>query len=387
MFLPFSFFQSKNQKPYVDPVVVGALNSGAEIYSLVQIGNILFLGGYFTSIGGVSRNGIAAIDANTGTLLSHFQSGGLGGTNPVISSMVYTGNMLIVGGGFNSINGVSRNGIAAIDPDTGNVLSWYPQGGLTGSLYSIMTMLLKGNILYVAGSFLTIGGVSRVRIAAIDISTAGVTSWYPFGGVSGGLSSKFCLSEDGNTIYLGGSFSMIGGQNKPKISALDPISGSVKTSFNPPTVNSSYTPNIDSIYQVGNNLVIGSATSSFTAISGQTRSGFAILDSTNGSLTSLYPTGGFSGISPYTTGFTSIGNSLYVFGHFDSVGGQTRNGIVSLDLNSMQILSWYPPNGVGGSDFSILRAFPSDSNSIWVYGWFTSIGGVPRNGIAKLNLF
>lgn len=190
MFLPFAHFQKVNFKPYVDPISIGALNSSGAIYSVIQVGNTIFLGGDFTSIGGVVRNGIAAIDSVTGNLLPFFQgTGGVGGIN-FVSSFHYTGSMLLVGGAFSSLGGISRNGIAAIDPSNANVLSWYPSGGLTSTGFTLYTFCQKGNILYVAGSFTSISGVQRARIAALDLSNASVLPWYPTSGAATGYPKK-----------------------------------------------------------------------------------------------------------------------------------------------------------------------------------------------------
>ncbi|EQA61432.1 hypothetical protein [Leptospira alexanderi] len=384
MFLPFAHFQKVNFKPYVDPISIGALNSSGAIYSVIQVGNTIFLGGDFTSIGGVVRNGIAAIDSVTGNLLPFFQgTGGVGGIN-FVSSFHYTGSMLLVGGAFSSLGGISRNGIAAIDPSNANVLSWYPSGGLTSTGFTLYTFCQKGNILYVAGSFTSISGVQRARIAALDLSNASVLPWYPTSGAATGYPKKLFLSEDGNTLYVGGSFQKIGGLSKARLAAVDATTGEV-LSFTPPSFLSSSTsvPYISCLAQSGSKLFIGGE---FSSVAGQTRSGFAVLDATTGSLLSNYPNGGFSSPTAYKS-FVLKNSFLYIGGWFDSVGGQVRNGIAALDSNSLNVLSWYPPGGLGGPNASIYNFSPCGPDSIWVNGYFNSIGGVMRNANAKLNLF
>lgn len=386
MFLPFAHFQKETSKPYVDSINIKDVSSSVAVYAMIQIGNTIFLGGDFTSIGGVARSGIAAFDAITGNLLPLFQgNGGAGGLSTVVLSFHYTGSMLLVGGGFSSIGGISRNGIAAIDPSNGSVLSWYPTGGLTSMGFGLYSFCQKGNTLFVGGNFASIGGISRSKIAALDISNATVLPWYPASGTTTGYPRKLLLSEDGNTIYVGGSFQKIGGQSKAKIAAVDATTGAV-LSFTPPAFlsDSNSVPYIESLAQSGSKLFIGG---DITSVAGQTRNGFAVLDAVSGGLLSSYPSGGFSVPGNVPVSFVLKGSSLYIGGWFSSVGGQVRNGIAALDSNSLNVLSWYPPGGLGGLNSAIYKTFPCGPDSMWVAGYFNSIGGIMRNTIAKLNLF
>lgn len=368
----------------MDNVVVAALNSGATIYALLQIGNILFLGGNFTSIGGVSRNGIAAVDATTGTLLPFFNAGGVGGGTPVVMTFHFTGSMLLVGGYFTSFGGATRNGIAAIDPNTGTLLPWYPTGGVGGPSFFLSSFAQKGNYLYLAGHFTSIGGIARTRLAAVDLSNASVLSWYPTGGAISGFPRKIVLGEDGNTLFLGGSFLNVGGVAKARLVALDSNTGSVLP-FTPPlfSSSSSSTPYVDQIIQIGSKLFIAG---DFNTISSQNRMNFAVVDATTGALLSDYPpNGGISGYGVYA--LAKKENSILLMGVFTSIAGVSRFGIANLDPANMQVLSWYPPNGLGNTDVSIQKASVFGPDTLWISGYFSNIGGLPRNGIAKLNLF
>lgn len=96
---------------------------------------------------------------------------------------------------------LARNRAAAIDTSTGIATAWDP------SPNSIINALkLSGTTLYMGGSFTTIGGQSRNNIAEIDTSTGTATSMN-----LNASSSVYALETFGSTVHIGGNFSGIGG--------------------------------------------------------------------------------------------------------------------------------------------------------------------------------
>jgi hypothetical protein len=78
--------------------------------------------------------------------------------------------------------------------------------------YSISDFAFSGNLLYVAGAFTKIGGVSATNAAVLDLDTM---TWSALGGgltgsISGG-SAATCVYISGSDIYYGGSFKYAGG--------------------------------------------------------------------------------------------------------------------------------------------------------------------------------
>lgn len=209
MFLPIAHFQYPKIKPIVDP---GFPLNGAngEIYSIIKYENTIFIAGNFTSIGGVNRNGLAALDSNTGAILPLFQgqSGVVG-----ISSMILVNNMLLLGGSFTSVNGVNRNGIAALNAITGELLTPYlNQFGGSLTKPNVMSFASKNNKLYLAGQFTNLNNEQRLSIACIDPSSMQLLSYYPQNGL--GNDSSFIqrgFFHDNDTWWIYGSFQNVGG--------------------------------------------------------------------------------------------------------------------------------------------------------------------------------
>lgn len=386
MFLPLAFFQKGTLTlPIVDSAYpFDGIANGFTIFAMAQAGNTVFVGGDFTTIGGVARNGIAALDATTGAVISWYPTGGVGGINPIVTSLLVNGTTLYVGGAFTTIGGSARNGIAAVDIVSGSILSWYPTGGTGSSSTFVRCMCLKDNTLYIGGTFTSMGGQSRLRIAALDITTATVSSWYPTGGANG-IIRVLTLSPDQTTIFVGGSHTTIGGQSRTRISALDSTSGAV-LNWGPGTFlsGSTSTPFVDIIVVIGQKVFIGGT---FDSIGGTTRNGLAALEYSTGALSTWYPPGGLTGPSLTATGFGNIGNTLFIAGYFLTIGGVPRLSLAALDATTGVTQDWYPPNGLGNSDSSVYKGFVLAGNSFWIFGFFQSVGGLARNNFAKLNMF
>ena len=80
----------------------------------------MYVGGYFTRIGGQARSGIAALDASSGRASAwnpHAQPADSG-----VGALAVSGSTVYAGGKFQRIGGQARNGLAALDAATGRAI-------------------------------------------------------------------------------------------------------------------------------------------------------------------------------------------------------------------------------------------------------------------------
>ena len=72
-----------------------------------------------------------------------------------------------MGGYFSSVGGITRNQLAAVNNHTGLLLPFNPN--VTGTAMGVTSMVLKPElgVLYIAGDFTNVGGITRPRLAAV----------------------------------------------------------------------------------------------------------------------------------------------------------------------------------------------------------------------------
>ncbi|MGY1814265.1 PKD domain-containing protein [Blastococcus sp. SYSU D00820] len=101
------------------------------VRAIAATNTTVYFGGALSAVGGVSRTRLAAVSATNGALQSWAPVPGVGstagnedgnrGTSNEVLAMVITSNpsQVVVGGRFDSMNGVRATGVAAIDPSSG----------------------------------------------------------------------------------------------------------------------------------------------------------------------------------------------------------------------------------------------------------------------------
>ena len=358
--------------------------ANGRIYSLAIGGGKIFAGGTFDSIDGMSRHRIAALDAVTGSISPWNPS-----VNGTIRAIVVSENTVYVGGTFTSAGGKNRNNIAALDASTGTATNWNPDANKP-----VRTLAVSAGVVYAGGYFSTIGGQSRSRIAALDVVSGLPTPWNP--NATGGknhtiLQPNFNAGETsindievyGNTVYVCGFFTSIGGQSRNNLAALDPATGKASM-WNPPVqayfgpimflpedVLLGLSPNNNKVYISGE----------FSSVGGRFRNNLAALDAGTGQATDWNPDVR-SAHGKYHTAVQDVkleNGTIYIAGDFDSVGNLGRRNIAAIEATTGKPTAWNPE-----SNSSVLDILISEGK-VYAGGSFDSIGGQSRKHLAALN--
>ncbi len=98
----------------------------------------------------------------------------LANSYPLHSLLALEGDLLYVTGDFTSIGGVLRDHLAALDINSGLPTAWNP--GVNGR---VQAMSIADGVAYICGFFTEVGGQPRPGIAAIDLATGAVLPWVP----------------------------------------------------------------------------------------------------------------------------------------------------------------------------------------------------------------
>jgi hypothetical protein len=285
-------------------------NVNGTVSAIFVNGNNIYLGGSFGTIAGANRKRVGAVNASTGALNTAFRVSGLNGevrTIDLSNGHLYLGgsftaprnysgtfdpasgafqsgwapvtdgpvdailttnngsNRVVIGGAFNTLNGVSSNAIGAVDPNTGASVTWnwhgpfrtsfrpfdvvglsnfggYIYGAGTGNGGSFMkfnpstgdlvwiegvtgnveNVVVIDGIAYAGGHFEAYCGpipgnnfctrvASRNHLMAVDDATGALQSWHPAANSNLGV---FAIAAGPSTLAVGGDFTRLGGVNQ-----------------------------------------------------------------------------------------------------------------------------------------------------------------------------
>ena len=175
------------------------------------------------------------------------------------------------------------------------------------------------------------------------------------------------VARYGDTVYIGGSFSEVGGHPRRNLAAIDLTTGDV-TDWRPEANREVRSVAVD---EHGRVHVVGK----FSRIDGERRVKAARILA-DGSLDDWSPRlrrGMALTVRP-------TDDRIYVGGRFDVVNGTTRPHLAALDPVTGELLPWDPRAGGQVWDIEL-----DSAGDVWVAGKFRDIGGRDQRGIAELS--
>jgi hypothetical protein len=313
------------------------------VAALAPNGTTMYIGGAFNTINGQTHTGLGEI-----LLTDPGPTNWSPIANGLVRDIAVSGNVIYVAGDFSTINRLSRNFIAAIDPQ-GAVLSWNP---LVNNL--VTDVLISGQTAYLCGAFTTVNSQSRIGLAAVSTLSGQTTPWNPSPNT---IVYKMAIA--GNTMYAGGFFTSMNTVARRNLAALDATTG-VATSWNPGTNNA-----VRDILVSGNTVYV---CGDFDSLGGQRRPFIGSVDASSGSATSWTPA--VAGFGVYTMGIS--GSALLFGGEFSRVGIQSRNNIAAVNLSDGVPTGWNP-NAAG-----TVNTLAISGGTVYLGGQFSQLGTQTR---------
>lgn len=331
------------------------INNGTNgwVWALAVMGSDLYVGGNFTTAGGIPVNHIAKWNGSGWSAL--ISSNGSTGINGIVTALAVSGTTLYASGWFTTAGGIPAENIAKWDGT-----NWSPLGSGLPAFGAVEALAVMGNNLYAGGGFTTTSGGPGDLIAQWDMTAS---AWSALGN-SGGMNDQVTsLMVNGTDLYAGGQFTFAGAVPANYIAKWD------GTSWSALGTGMNYWVGGSGLKMMAGNLYVGGR---FTSAGGNTANYIA---KWNGSTWSSFGTGINNGMNNEVEGLAVIGTDLYASGSFTTAEGVTANSIAKWDGSNWSPLGSGMNNGVWR-----LAVIGQD---LYAGGVFTSAGGVNANYIAK----
>ena len=334
----------------------------------------ILIGGDFSEYDGVPRNRVVRLNPDGSVDMTFDSEVGANGTSVVLRNfLVQDDGKIIIVGNFTEYDGVPRSRVARLNPD-GSLDTTFDPGTGANALVQHSILQPDGKII-IMGNFTQFDGVSRNRIARLDLDGSLDTTFDPGTGANGTINYTD-LYNDGKLIIVG-NFSSFNGVSRNRIARLNP-DGSVDTTFNPGlTAQDNFMSYVkilpdEKLYIAG----------TFTIYAGVPRNRIARLNP-DGTLDTTFDPGTGADVTVWRI-LHQDDDKLIIVGNFTEYDGVSRNRIARLNSDGSLDTTFDP--GTGANNW-ILAAKAKDDGSILVGGWFTEFDGVARSRVARLSEF
>jgi hypothetical protein len=353
-----------------------------------------YLGGSFSSVGGVPRQNVAHVRAD-GTLDENWNAS----TNGVVRAIAVRqagifGSNVFVGGSFTSADGTARDNLAAFDPGSGalqnidigvtNATERFCTGPTTTD--GIYTLVAVGSqtapVLYVGGIFDTAhaGAAQATRngLAAFSLPVAGAPTITAFDGnmlVPGStprLQPVWSMALDAsNHVYVGGCVASVNNntQTRNGVARLNATSGAADASWIP---SGCCGTQVDTIALTANRLYVAGFLDNFRDV--------MALNLVDGAVDASWEPPLHDQTGRVTALFANA-STLYAGGNFktDSTAPARKN-LAAIDATTGALTGW-APDGAGS-----VKALAAAGSDVVAGGSFETYGGVPRRDLAAIDL-
>lgn len=329
-----------------------------EVLSMVRSGSRLYVGGNYSYWeGNEKRDNFMVLNAETGESLDWNLDLKL---SDIISAIAVNGSTMYLGGKFSRIGDSTRNYIAAMNAETGEITAFDAKINVFVGVYKINALAVNGSHLYVGGKLFEFNGKKRRDIAALDAVTGAVTDWDP--SPNGEVNT---ISIKGKTVYVGGAFDSVGGKRRFHLAAIDAETGNV-TDWSPIANNVVYT---SAIYK--DDVYVGGA---FDQIDVSWNKYLAAIDGTTGDVLKWSPQASYN-----VTSIAVSGSKIGVGGKFKIMGGIHPENLTAIDTATGKAFDWDL-----GADKSVY-ALAIKGSTIYAGGNFLKLCGKDRSHIGSFN--
>ncbi|MBI4324350.1 MAG: hypothetical protein HY674_03725, partial [Chloroflexi bacterium] len=289
-----------------------------------------------------------------------------GGPNGTVRALVLQSDgKILIGGEFDTVNGISLNHIGRLNPD-GEVDSSFAPGAGPDALVSSLAARAEGKVI-AGGAFRTVGTLGRSWVARF-LTNGFVDGTFSLTAGENAEVLAVAAQPDGK-VLVGGAFTTPS-SGIARINA----NGSLDVSFDPDTGTDGPVRAL-ALQPDGRVIIAGQ----FTKLGGVPRGSIARLQA-NGLLDTTFASGlGANG--PVNSIVGQSDGKVLIAGEFTMVNGVSRTRVARLNPDGTTDSSFLPGAGPNGAVQAL--ALQADGK-VFVAGDFTTVSGVARARIARL---
>lgn len=329
--------------------------------------------------------GPGLMHAQTGAVDPSFTLGPIGVT--INQLAVQTDGHILAGGNFTSFHTTTISNLVRLNEngtvDTSFVTAPMTQfgGAANGTIYAVAAQP-DGKVL-VGGGFDAVGGVGRTNLVRLN-ANGSLDSSFDVSTSDAKVVWRLARQADGTT-FVGGGFDKLGGFTRPGLARLR-TDGTLDTTF-APNLSPYIGANVHAIaVQSDGKILIGGV---FATFSGSLQYFTILRLNTNGSVDSTFTPPAMPAVQTvriFDIVIQSDGR-IVVAGSFTSIGGVTRQSIARLESNGNVDTTWPGPGVFSvNSMFRTVKAMQAVAqDKILIAGDFEQYNGETSEGIARLN--
>ena len=322
------------------------------------------IGGDFSAVNAIVRNGVARIQAN-GFVDTSFDPGS-GADGFVSSLIVLTNGKVLVGGGFTSMDNISRQGIARLNLDGSLDTAFDPGAGVAGSVLA-MALQSDGKVI-IAGDFTSVNNVERHNVARLN-DDGSLDASFDLQTGPNEVVYAVAVQSDGK-VLIGGAFTLVNGFDNFMVARLE-TNGVVDTTWSP--ISGADNTVFALKIQADGRPIIGGA---FSTYDGEMSVGVARLQ-TDGALdTTFQACRGMDGVvyalALQTNGQVIIGGDFSVYNNTSRSNYARLLADGAIDTGFLD--SYYNQAAPGANSFIAGIGLQRDGNIV-LGGGFSRIGG------------
>ncbi|MCC6226451.1 MAG: hypothetical protein IT195_08600 [Microthrixaceae bacterium] len=198
------------------------------VYALAVGGGVAYVGGNFTSVrpsgadagtNETARSGLAAFNASNGQLIGSFDVELNGEVRALALSA--DGSRLFVGGTFTTVDGTARNRLASVRTSDGTLDTAFSANANA----SVIALAATSDALYVGGDFTTLKNTTQTRMAKVSPANGAVDTG--FSASFDGRVRTIAVAPNNSRVIVGGTFDNTNSVIQGGVASLDPSSGTI----------------------------------------------------------------------------------------------------------------------------------------------------------------